>query len=97
MKSVVVYETHTAVNGEEVSIIPSMFPRDAAIEKGNQVFSVYRDRIEQSTITRPFYFTSTPSTENDGSVWCVNTETGDTALCLKNRTSYIRGVRGGSE
>ncbi len=97
MKSVVVYETQTAINGEEVSVIPSMFPRDAAIEKGNQVFSVYRDRIEQSPITRPFYFTSTPSTENDGSVWCVNTETGDTALCLKNRTGYIRGVRGGSE
>lgn len=97
MKSVVVYETKTAVNGEEVSVIPSMFPRDAAIEKGNQVFSVYRDRTEQSPITRPFYFTSTPSTENDGSVWCVNTETGDTALCLKNRTGYIRGVRGGSE
>lgn len=97
MKSVVVYETQTAVNGEEVSVIPSMFPRDAAIEKGNQVYSVYRDRIEQSPITRPFYFTSTPSTENDGSVWCVNTETGDTALCLKNRTGYIRGVRGGSE
>lgn len=97
MKSVVVYETQTAINGEEVSVIPSMFPRDAAIEKGNQVFSVYRDRKEQSPITRPFYFTSTPSTENDGSVWCVNTETGDTALCLKNRTGYIRGVRGGSE
>lgn len=97
MKSVVVYETQTATNGEEVSIIPSMFPRDAAIEKGNQVFSNQSNAEVQSTITRPFYFTSTPSTENDGSVWCVNTETGDTALCLKNRTSYIRGVRGGSE
>lgn len=97
MKSVVVYETQTAINGEEVSVIPSMFPRDAAIEKGNQVFSNQSNAEVQSTITRPFYFTSTPSTENDGSVWCVNTETGDTALCLKNRTSYIRGVRGGSE
>lgn len=97
MKSVVVYETQTAINGEEVSVIPSMFPRDAAIEKGNQVFSNLSDAEVQSPITRPFYFTSTPSTENDGSVWCVNTETGDTALCLKNRTGYIRGVRGGSE
>jgi|GEM_PF-1885188 len=97
MKSVVVYETQTAVNGEEVSIIPSMFSRDAAIEKGNQVFSNQSNAEVQSPITRPFYFTSTPSTENDGSVWCVNTETGDTALCLKNRTGYIRGVRGGSE
>ncbi len=97
MKSVVVYETQTALNGEEVSVIPSMFPRDAAIEKGNEVFSDQSGANVQSTITRPFYFTSTPSTENDGSVWCVNTETGDTALCLKNRTGYIRGVRGGSE
>lgn len=97
MKSVVVYETQTAINGEEVSVIPSMFPRDAAIEKGNQVFSNQSNAEVQSPITRPFYFTSTPSTENDGSVWCVNTETGDTALCLKNRTGYIRGVRGGSE
>lgn len=97
MKSVVVYETQTAINGEEVSVIPSMFPRDAAIEKGNEVFSDLSDANVQSPITRPFYFTSTPSTENDGSVWCVNTETGDTALCLKNRTGYIRGVRGGSE
>lgn len=97
MKSVVVYETQTAMNGEEVSVLPSMFPRDAAIEKGNQVFSDQSNANLQSPITRPFYFTSTPSTENDGSVWCVNTETGDTALCLKNRTGYIRGVRGGSE
>jgi len=96
MKSVVVYEQQSALNGEQTAVIPSMFPRDASIEMGNDVETDLSGTVA-SPISRPVYLTNTPSTDNDGSVWCVNTKTGDTQLCLKNRTAYVRGVRGGAQ
>lgn len=87
LKGVVVYEQQQTANGQRVSVIPSMFPRDAAIAMGEQ----------GSVIDRPVYLTGTPNSENDGSVWCVNTQTGDALLCRKNSTSHVRAIRGGTQ
>lgn len=41
------------------------------------------------------YFTSSPTVENSGSVWCVNSESGEAKLCNKQQPNHIRLVRGG--
>jgi hypothetical protein len=40
------------------------------------------------------YLSSTPSVDNDASVWCLNANTKQTQLCNKQNYFYIRLVRG---
>lgn len=43
------------------------------------------------------YFTSSPSSENSGSVWCMSSDSGQMKLCNKLSANQVRLVRGDSE